>query len=77
MFLLKLLLNIFRQFLSDDNGKDLSVSFYAAGLLVRLISYGPEVWTVTEPSREDIMEEVDKVIHTWDISEPVCSDQFR
>ena len=32
-----------------------------------LASHGPEAWTVGEPTRDDILEEVDKVMKRWDI----------
>lgn len=40
----------------------------AVEFLVMLASHGPEAWTVTEPSRDNVLEEIDGVMKTWQMS---------
>ncbi|XP_045214515.2 protein zer-1 homolog [Mercenaria mercenaria] len=61
---------MFRGMLSYHEEEDYDVSSHAAGFLVMLASHGPEAWTVMEPYRDEILEEVDQVMKKWDINKP-------
>lgn len=58
---------VFREMLLYYGEEDYDASSHAAGFLVMLASHGTQAWTLVNPSREIILEEVDQVMKKWDI----------
>ena len=61
-----LVCSYFRDLLKiEPNGID--VSSHAAAFLVLLAADGPEAWTVENPSRGDVLGEVEATIDQWQL----------
>jgi len=51
-----------------DSGKDgIEVSYNAAGVLSHLASDGPLAWTISQPSREHVLERLVRAVTRWDV----------
>merc|ERR1719394_2325752 len=52
-----------------DSGKDgIEVSYNAAGVLSHLASDGAGAWTITQPSREHVLERLVRAVTRWDVN---------
>ncbi|KAG5869508.1 hypothetical protein JTB14_008059 [Gonioctena quinquepunctata] len=60
-------LSVFSRLL-DSTSDGIEVSYNAAGVISHIASDGPEVWTVTEPSRAYVLGKMVSAIDRWDIS---------
>ena len=45
----------------------IEVSYNAAGVLAHMVSDGAEAWTITEPSREEVVNKMVNAIESWDL----------
>ena len=50
---------------TDPQGID--VSSHAAAYLVLLAADGPEAWTIEDPSREAVLQDVEATIDRWQL----------
>ncbi|XP_019873496.2 protein zer-1 homolog isoform X2 [Aethina tumida] len=60
-------LDVFSHLL-DSESDGIEVSYNAAGVISHIASDGPEVWTVSKPSREEVLRKMVLAIQRWDIS---------
>lgn len=60
-------LTVFSRLL-DSRSDGIEVSYNAAGVISHIASDGPQVWTVTEPSRDDVLGKMVSAIDRWDLS---------
>lgn len=54
--------------LLDSSCDGIEVSYNAAGVISHIASDGPEVWTVREPSREQVLSRMMAAIDRWDLN---------
>lgn len=59
-------ISLFASLLHPD-GEVIEISYNAAGILSHIASDGAEAWTVTSPSRDDVLELMVQAIEQWDI----------
>lgn len=60
-------LDVFSHLL-DSESDGIEVSYNAAGVISHIASDGPEVWTVSKPSREEVLRKMVLAIQRWDIN---------
>ncbi|XP_053393383.1 protein zer-1 homolog isoform X2 [Mercenaria mercenaria] len=65
------MVSMFEELLSYENEEDFGVSSNAADFLIMQALHGPEAWTVRKPSRDEILEKIDQVMHKWDMNKPI------
>ncbi|XP_018335033.1 protein zer-1 homolog [Agrilus planipennis] len=53
--------------LLDSYSDGIEVSYNAAGVLSHMASDGPEVWTITYPTREMVLRRMVVAIERWDL----------
>lgn len=46
----------------------IQVSYNAAGVLAHIASDGPEEWTITTPSREEVLKKMSAAIDRWNLN---------
>lgn len=54
--------------LLNSTSDGIEVSYNAAGVLAHIASDGPDIWAITQPSREDVLDSLVKNIERWDLS---------
>lgn len=54
--------------LLNSTSDGIEVSYNAAGVLAHIASDGPDIWRITSPSREDVLDSLVKNIERWDLS---------
>lgn len=54
--------------LLDSRCDGIEVSYNAAGVISHIASDGPEVWTVDEPSRQEVLDKMVEAIDRWDLN---------
>ena len=59
-------LSTFSDLLSSTSD-GIEVSYNACGVLAHVMADGPEVWTVSDPLRSTVMENMEQAIARWDI----------
>lgn len=57
---------VFSDLLSSTSD-GIEVSYNAAGVLAHIASDGPEAWTITSPSREDVLNRMYLAIDRWNL----------
>lgn len=50
-----------------SNSDGIEVSYNAAGVLAHIASDGPDIWTITTPSREDVLNRMYSAIDRWNL----------
>ncbi|XP_060519306.1 protein zer-1 homolog [Cylas formicarius] len=60
-------LSVFSDLL-DSRCDGIEVSYNAAGVIAHIASDGPEVWTVQEPSRKEVLRKLVLAIDRWDLN---------
>ncbi|XP_018578075.1 protein zer-1 homolog [Anoplophora glabripennis] len=60
-------LSVFSRLL-DSQSDGIEVSYNAAGVISHIASDGPQVWTVTEPSRNYVLNKMVLAIDRWDLN---------
>lgn len=57
----------------------MDVSYFAAGIISHLASDGPKAWTITLPSREELLNEMADAVLRWGVpdGEMVAYRSFR
>ncbi|CAK8673706.1 unnamed protein product [Clavelina lepadiformis] len=61
-----ILIERFRKLLTGDS-PGIEVKYNSCGTLAHIISDGPEAWTIEEPRRDDVRENMYDVIESWDL----------
>ncbi|KAL3284468.1 hypothetical protein HHI36_018629 [Cryptolaemus montrouzieri] len=56
--------------LLGSSSDGIEVSYNAAGVISHIASDGPEVWTVTNPSRDYVLDKMVMAISRWDLNSP-------
>lgn len=54
--------------LLNSTSDGIEVSYNAAGVLAHIASDGPEIWGISSPSREDVLDSLVKNIERWDLA---------
>lgn len=54
--------------LLDSNSDGIEVSYNAAGVLSHIASNGPAFWTVTSPSRKEVLDRMSWAVERWDVN---------
>lgn len=60
-------LSVFSRLL-DSECDGIEVSYNAAGVLSHIASDGPEVWTVSDPSRDYVLSKMVQAIDRWNLN---------
>lgn len=60
-------LTVFSELL-DSTCDGIEVSYNAAGVISHIASDGPEVWTVSDPSRSEVLNKMVAAIERWDLT---------
>lgn len=53
--------------LLDSTSDGIEVSYNAAGVLAHIASDGPEVWTIMQPSRVDVLNRMVSAVERWSL----------
>lgn len=53
--------------LLDSNSDGIEVSYNAAGVLAHIASDGAEAWTITSPTREEVLDRMFQAIDRWSL----------
>lgn len=59
-------ISVFAELLNSTSD-GIEVSYNAAGVLAHIASDGPEIWTISSPTREDVLASLVKNIERWDL----------